>query len=114
VQWDPRIVHLAPASAHAWQQCTPLASLLGSCLFMFMFMVRPRAWPVYPLTVCATGALAACSRRYVWDIIQEAKAGRAIVLTTHRQVTGLRPGSAPRWVWRQCTPLALEAAYTAH
>jgi ABC-type multidrug transport system ATPase subunit len=23
------------------------------------------------------------SRRYVWDIIQEAKAGRAIVLTTH-------------------------------
>ena len=33
------------------------------------------------------------SRRYVWDIIQDAKAGRAIVLTTHRWAAGRGRGA---------------------
>lgn len=56
-----------------WPPCAPWPGLL--CLGM-------------PLRLCPSAPPTRNpllrSRRYVWDIIQEAKAGRAIVLTTHR------------------------------
>jgi len=36
------------------------------------------------------------SRRAVWDVIQDAKLGRAVVLTTHRYYTGAWGGAGTR------------------
>ncbi len=46
------------------------------------------------------------SRRFVWDIIEEAKAGRAIVLTTHSME------EVRFFVWFLCGACALSAGGT--